>query len=62
MLMRVFVSLIIILAIVLGLVVLYPSGNILVKVIVFRNFFDTALPILGFGALIKFLCTGWDKY
>lgn len=57
MLMRIFVSLIILVAIVVGALVLIVSRDQLVRIIYFRDFFDTALPILAFGALIKYLCT-----
>ena len=56
MFMKVFVTLIILIAIIVGLGTQLPR-DLLIKVIVFRDFFDAALPILGFGALIKYLCT-----
>jgi hypothetical protein len=54
--MKVFVSLIILVAIGVGLSTQLPR-DMLIKVIIFRDFFDTAIPILAFGALIKYLCT-----
>lgn len=56
--MRVFVALTVIIAITVGILVLALSSNReqLVKLIVFRDFFDVSLPILAFGALIKYLC------
>jgi len=59
--MRIFVSLIILTAVVIGIIVLYAPREMLVKLIVFRDFFDSALPILAFGALIKYLCMDWKK-
>ena len=56
--LRIFVSLVILVAILVGLMVLYAPRELLIKIIVFRDFFDSALPILAFGALIKYLC--WD--
>lgn len=58
--MRIFVALIVIIAITVGILVLALSSNReqLVKLIVFRDFFDVSLPILAFGALIKYLCKG----
>ncbi len=55
---RVFVALTVIIAITVGILVLALSSNReqLVKLIVFRDFFDVSLPILAFGALIKYLC------
>jgi len=57
MLMRIFVTLIIIIAIAVGVFALILPRDQLVRLIIFRDFFDVALPILGFGALIKYLCT-----
>jgi hypothetical protein len=57
MIMRIFVGLVILVAIVVGALVLYVPRDLLVKIIYFRDFFDAALPILAFGALIKYLCT-----
>jgi hypothetical protein len=56
MLMKIFVSLVIIAAIGVGLGTQLPR-DMLIKVIIFRDFFDAALPVLAFGALIKYLCT-----
>jgi len=55
--MKIFVALVILTAIVVGGLVLYVPRDLLVKIIYFRDFFDAALPILAFGALIKYLCT-----
>jgi energy-converting hydrogenase Eha subunit C len=57
MLLRIFIAVIIIAAILFGAVVLILQRDQLVKIIMFRDFFDAALPILAFGALIKYLCT-----
>lgn len=59
--MRLFVSAIIIIAIVVGVFALSLDPDKLVKLIIFRDFFDVTLPILGFGALVKYLCTGCSK-
>lgn len=56
MLMKIFVALMIIVAIGVGLGTQLPR-DMLIKVIIFRDFFDAALPVLAFGALIKYLCT-----
>lgn len=56
MLMKIFVSLIVIIAICVGLGTQLPR-DLLIKLIIFRDFFDAALPVLAFGALIKYLCT-----
>lgn len=55
---RILSSVIIIVAIVVGILALMLQPDQLIKLIVFRDFFDVALPILGFGALIKYLFTG----
>jgi hypothetical protein len=57
MLLRLFVALIIIAAIVVGALTLFMPKEYLVRLIIFRDFFDVSLPILGFGALVKYLCT-----
>ena len=57
MLMRVFVTLIVLIAIVVGALALTLPREEIVKLIIFRDFFDVSLPILAFGALIKYLCT-----
>ena len=59
--MRLFVSAIIIIAVVVGVFALSLDPDKLVKLIIFRDFFDVTLPILGFGALVKYLCTGCSK-
>ncbi|MBX3708780.1 MAG: hypothetical protein KIT56_07940 [Gammaproteobacteria bacterium] len=56
MFMKIFVSLIVLIAVGVGLGTQLPR-ELLIKVIIFRDFFDAALPILAFGALIKYLCT-----
>lgn len=54
--MKIFVLLIVLIAIGVGLGTQLPR-DMLIKVIIFRDFFDAALPVLAFGALIKYLCT-----
>lgn len=56
MLMRLFVALVILVAVAVGIFALVLPRDQLVKLITFRDFFDVALPILAFGALIKYLC------
>jgi hypothetical protein len=58
MLMRIFVVLIILVAVIFGICALnFDNRDKLINLIYFRDFFDVSLPILGFGALIKYLCT-----
>ena len=54
---RIFVSLIITIAVIVGILALSLRRDQLIQLIIFRDFFDVTLPILAFGALIKYLCT-----
>jgi hypothetical protein len=56
MIMRIFIAVIIVVAVAVGLFALVLSRDQLVHLIVFRDFFDITLPILAFGALVKYLC------
>lgn len=55
MLMKLFTTLIILAAIIISVLALVAKDDQFIKLIIFRDFFDVALPILGFGALIKYL-------
>lgn len=57
MIMRIFVTLIILIAVAVGVFALVLPRDQLVRLIIFRDFFDVTLPILAFGALVKYLCT-----
>lgn len=57
MLMRIFVFLIILISVAVGIFALVLPRDQLVRLIIFRDFFDVTLPILAFGALVKYLCT-----
>lgn len=59
--MRIFVGVIILIAIAVGIFALVLPREQLVRLIQFRDFFDVTLPILAFGALIKYLCTCCTK-
>ena len=54
---RIFISVIILVSIIVGILALTLPREKLIQLIVFRDFFDVALPILAFGALVKYLCT-----
>lgn len=54
--MKIFVFLIVVIAIGVGILYRLPREYML-NIIIFRDFFDAALPVLAFGALIKYLCT-----
>ena len=57
MFMRIFILLIILIAVTIGVLAPYLPRDQAMGLIMFRDVFDTALPILGFGALVKYLCT-----
>ena len=57
MFMRTFIALVIIVAVAVGVFALVLPRDQVIKLVIFRDFFDVALPILAFGALVKFLCT-----
>jgi hypothetical protein len=57
MLLRIFVGLIVLVGFLVGVLALTLPRDEIVRLIVFRDFFDVSLPILAFGALIKYLCT-----
>ena len=61
MLMRLFVALVVVIAVAVGVFALVLPRDQLVRLIIFRDFFDVTLPILAFGALIKYLCTCSNK-
>lgn len=55
MFMRIFVNCIIVVAVAVGVFALWLPRDQLVRLIIFRDFFDITLPILAFGALVKYL-------
>lgn len=57
MFMRIFITVIVLAAVIVGALALTLPREQIVKLIIFRDFFDISLPILGFGALIKYLCS-----
>lgn len=59
--MRTFITLIILIAVAVGVFALVLPRDQLVRLIIFRDFFDVTLPILAFGALVKYLCTCSEK-
>ncbi len=59
--MRLFVTVIILIAIAVGVFALVLHRDQLVTLIIFRDFFDVTLPILAFGALVKYLCSCCEK-
>lgn len=57
MLLRLFIIAVVVIAILVGVLALALPRDEIVRLIVFRDFFDVSLPILAFGALIKYLCS-----
>lgn len=57
MFMRTFITLVILIAVAVGVFALVLPRDQVIKLVIFRDFFDVALPILAFGALIKYICT-----
>ncbi len=57
MICRIFIAFIVIVAVIVGVLALSLPREDLIRLIMFRDFFDVSLPILGFGALVKYLCS-----
>jgi hypothetical protein len=57
MLLKIFVAAIVIIGVLVGILALALPRDQIVHLIVFRDFFDVSLPILAFGALVKYLCS-----
>lgn len=53
--MRIFIHIIVVIAVAVGIFALLLPRDQLVRLIIFRDFFDITLPILAFGALVKYL-------
>lgn len=63
MIFRLFVAFIVIVAVIVGVMTLVLPRDEIIRLVMFRDFFDVALPILGFGALVKYLCScGTHKF
>lgn len=52
---KLFIAFIMIIAVVVGLLNITPFHSDVVRLAMFSEFFSAALPILAFGALIKYL-------
>ena len=55
--LKLFIGLIVAVGVIVGALALVLPREQIVHLIMFRDFFDVSLPILAFGALIKYLCT-----
>jgi hypothetical protein len=56
MIQRLFIAFIVIVAVVAGICAMSLPRDSIAHLVMFRDFFDMALPILAFGALVKYLC------
>jgi hypothetical protein len=57
MLLRIFVVLVVLVGVLVGCLAMTLPRDQIVRLIIFRDFFDVSLPILAFGALVKYLFT-----
>jgi hypothetical protein len=57
MIIRLFVAFIVIVAVIVGVMAISLPREEILRLVMFRDFFDVSLPILGFGALVKYLCS-----
>jgi hypothetical protein len=57
MIQRLFVAFIVVVAVGAAICAMSMPRNSISYLVMFRDFFDMALPILAFGALVKYLCT-----
>ena len=57
MIFKLFVAFIVLVAVVVGICAMALPRDEIARLVMFRDFFDVALPILAFGALVKYLCS-----
>jgi hypothetical protein len=57
MIRKVFTAIIVIVAVVVGILNIFPVHPDLVHMNTLALFFSASLPVLAFGALVKYLCT-----
>lgn len=59
MLLKIFTAVIILLVVLVGALILAQQAGYgpTINLSIFRDFFDVSLPVLAFGALVKYLCT-----
>jgi hypothetical protein len=57
MIFRLFIAVIVVAAITVGMLSICIHGPAIDHVDMFKRFFENSLPILGFGALVKYLIT-----
>ncbi len=56
MILRLFVAIIVVLAVVAGILNIYPPQHDMIRLAAIGEFFSAAIPIVAFGALVKYLC------
>jgi hypothetical protein len=56
MIRKVFSAIVVIVAVVVGILNIAPLHTNAIQLTMFGEFFSAALPILAFGALVKYLC------
>jgi hypothetical protein len=61
MFMKIFVLIVVLVAVVVGVLNIAPLRSDVIPLALFSEFFSAALPILAFGALIKYLCSCGKK-
>lgn len=54
---RIFVAFIVVLSVIVSILALTLPPDQMIRLVVFNTFFQVSLPILAFGALIKYLTT-----
>jgi hypothetical protein len=54
---KLFIAFIVIVAVIVGVCAIALPRDEIARLVMFRDFFDVSLPILAFGALVKYLCS-----
>lgn len=57
MLLKLFIGLILVMAMLVGLAAVFLRPDQVMPIIRFKDFFDFSITVLAFGALVKYLCT-----
>jgi hypothetical protein len=58
---KLFVAFIVVVAVIVGICAIALPRDEIARLVMFRDFFDVSLPILAFGALVKYLCSCGGK-
>ena len=56
---KLFVAFIVVVAVIVGVSAIALPRDEIARLVMFRDFFDVSLPILAFGALVKYLTSGY---